>query len=155
MVDRAPLREDLESRRENASRELAYFAPENGLPRRESASGPRRENECNFQICQSGKIDPLHGFAEFWEVYGHKKARAKCESIWVRKKLAVNADQVIAGARAYVANRGGNPRYWKHPEGWLNAERWTDEYAPLASAHSDTFDAIDQAASMFSGRASS
>lgn len=71
----------------------------------------------------------LFGFDEFWDAYGHKKARPKCESIWKRKRLANISQQVIEGAKRYAQSRGDEPQYWKHPQGWLNDGRWLDEVA--------------------------
>lgn len=92
-------------------------------------------------ICSS-----LDGFEEFWNVYDFKKSRFKCEEIWIRKHLASRALAIIEGAAAYSASRGSNPKYWKHPQGWLNDERWTDEIRKPVSQHSNTIDAVDQAA---------
>lgn len=69
----------------------------------------------------------LHGFEEFWNAYAHKKARPKCEAIWKSKKLADISEQVISGAKRYASSRGGEAKYWKHPQGWLTDGRWTDE----------------------------
>jgi len=69
----------------------------------------------------------LDGFDEFWNAYGYKKARPKCEEIWRRKKLARIKGEVIAGAKKYAEARGPNRKFWKYPQGWLNDGRWTDE----------------------------
>jgi len=89
-----------------------------------------QSTENRLQRTERGKditIDPLSGFQQFWDTYDHKKARSKCEAIWKRKKLSRIAVTVITGAQAYVRGDGRNKKYRKHPEGWLNAERWNDE----------------------------
>lgn len=90
----------------------------------------------------------LFGFDEFWNVYAHKKARPKCEEIWKRKNLADISEQVINGARQYAQNRSGESKFWKHPQGWLNDGRWTDEVSEPGSKQQQTYQNIADVAEM-------
>ena len=69
-------------------------------------------------------------FEDFWNVFAHKVAKQEALKTWKRKKLDAVADEVIAGAARYAQARGEDPKYWKYPQGWLNAGRWADEDLP-------------------------
>jgi len=69
-------------------------------------------------------------FEDFWELFGKKEDRHKCEQRW---KALSPADQAAAFAAvsAYVA---GTPekRYRKNPLTWLNGRCWLDEKTPAS-----------------------
>lgn len=67
-------------------------------------------------------------FDAFWEAFADKRGKEGALRVWNRKKLDSKADEVIAGALAYVKHRGDNQRFWKMAQGWLNDGRWMDEY---------------------------
>lgn len=72
-------------------------------------------------------------FSEFWDCFADKRGRAAALRTWKRHKLNNIADEVIAGARRYAANRGSDRRYWKQAQGWLNDGRWADETGTTTS----------------------
>lgn len=73
-------------------------------------------------------------FEEFWTAYGHKKGRKAAERAFAKAVTQADPEEIIEGARRYAERRGPDPRFWKHPQGWLNDGRWSDEF-PDAQAH--------------------
>jgi DNA-binding transcriptional regulator YhcF (GntR family) len=71
-------------------------------------------------------ISPKSRFEEFWNTFSDKRGRDGAERVWNRKHLDNVADEVIAGAKAYVKSRGDDRKYWKQAQGWLNDGRWKD-----------------------------
>jgi hypothetical protein len=61
---------------------------------------------------------------------------------WLEWKAALkrgaDPDEVILGAKRYAAARDSeDARYTKGPDGWLHADRWTDEPPTVAKAGSN------------------
>jgi len=69
-------------------------------------------------------------FNDFWEVFADKRGKDGALRVWKRLKLDNIAQDVINGAAAYARTRGGDKKYWKQAQGWLNDGRWKDEYQP-------------------------
>lgn len=93
-------------------------------------------------------------FADFWRIYPRKINRALCQAKWhaitngglatrmmdrttglyESIRLQASPDQIIAGARAFLAAwpRKPNsydyldPQFIPHPATWLNSGRWMD-----------------------------
>lgn len=71
-------------------------------------------------------------FEEFWELYGIKKGRAKCEAkykLLMRDKFS--HEQILDGVRAYQAEcekNGTEREFIKNPLTFLNGKHWEDEY---------------------------
>lgn len=66
-------------------------------------------------------------FEEFWKLYPLHKAKGSAERAWNRisdknKRAALAA---IPRYREYCEQHG---IAFKYPQGWLNDQRWTDEY---------------------------
>jgi hypothetical protein len=76
-------------------------------------------------------------FEAFWAAYPVKKGKDGAYRSWkkVRKRGIAN-DVLIAGARAYAADRNRDPEKTKFAQGWLSDGRWEDDYsvAPVAPA---------------------
>ncbi|MDB5716494.1 MAG: hypothetical protein JWO15_3891 [Sphingomonadales bacterium] len=76
--------------------------------------------------------DDLPRFDEFWETYGKKRDRKKCETAYraALKKPGVTGDLLVAAAAAYITwqmSEGKHPEFTKDPLTWLHGENWTDE----------------------------
>jgi uncharacterized protein YdaU (DUF1376 family) len=80
-------------------------------------------------------------FDQFWNAFADKRGRDGAERVWNRKRLDNVADEVIAGAKAYVKSRGNERKYWKQAQGWLNDGRWKDN--AQAIQHSEKGEWID------------
>ncbi|MBI2719554.1 MAG: hypothetical protein HY245_03935 [Rhizobiales bacterium] len=67
-------------------------------------------------------------FDEFWFHYPRKVAKGAAEKAYVKALKATDAATLLAGAKRYAAEQQGkDPKYTKHPAGWLNEKRWEDE----------------------------
>lgn len=66
-------------------------------------------------------------FDDFWDAYGKKVDRKKCESKWA-KLTDEQRRQVMNHVPKYVTSVSGRePRYRKNPLTYLNGECWNDE----------------------------
>ena len=72
------------------------------------------------------------GFEEFWNKYGIKKDRKKCEALFNRVvKSGVNHDLIMQGLDGYQQECIKNQverQFIKRPLTWLNGSCWNDEY---------------------------
>lgn len=70
----------------------------------------------------------LPGFAEFWDTYPRKIAKADAAKAY-RTALNRAGDPMvlIKAAAAYRDDPGRNEAYTKHPATWLNGDCWNDE----------------------------
>jgi len=64
-------------------------------------------------------------FQDFWDLYGKKNDRTKCEAKWKRLK-EFERKQAMAMLPAYVRSTP-NPQFRKNPLTWLNGKCWNDE----------------------------
>lgn len=73
-------------------------------------------------------------FDEFWQAYPLKKGKKPARARWDKAlKEGNDPAAIIAGAHQYRAEMATKPDpIYKFPEGWLNAERWNDEAAPVS-----------------------
>lgn len=79
---------------------------------------------------KSDHADPDR-FDEFWDAYGNKTGRKKCEPAY-RKALArsgVTEEGLIIAAAAYADWCKREDVFQKNPLTWLNGEHWMDELA--------------------------
>lgn len=87
----------------------------------------------------TGRSEFEERFAEFWSAYPRKVAKPDAKKAFAQAVTSgkATAEQIIAGAMRYAAAKtGADPRYIKHPCGWLRDERWNDqpaEHQPIAS----------------------
>ena len=78
-------------------------------------------------------------FDQFWNTYGKKIGRAKCEpkffkavrSVAKQKKVSAEdaSDLIISRAADYAAQFTGDNQYQMNPLTWINGEHWDDEHA--------------------------
>jgi hypothetical protein len=66
-------------------------------------------------------------FDEFWAVYPRRVAKEAAKRAWAKAIKLAAAAEIIAGARAYAAVPGREPKYTKHPATWLHGGCWQDE----------------------------
>lgn len=74
------------------------------------------------------KSNPYTGsFVPFWEAYPEKKGKRAAFKAYQRALKRATHDEIMAGLERYKRSKPPD-RGWKFAEGWLNADRWTDEY---------------------------
>lgn len=73
-------------------------------------------------------------FVEFWNVYPAKSGKPDAFKAW-QQALARGAepDLIIKAAQRYRDDPQRNPAMTKHPQGWLNSERYNDQSERPAS----------------------
>lgn len=82
-------------------------------------------------------------FAEFWQAYPAKKARAKALEAY--RKVCGEHNAIMAGLRRYVQTKPLD-RAWLHPTTFLNQRRWEDMeperpfYAPSSETRARCFE---------------
>ena len=79
------------------------------------------------------KHDPIldtadSGFSEWWDMYGKKIDRGKCEKKWAKLSLA-EKQACIAATPAYVASTP-DLQYRRHPMTYLNNKSWENQIIP-------------------------
>ena len=82
-------------------------------------------------------------FEGFWDLYGKKKSRAKCEPKF-NKLTQADKDKIFEVLPDYIASTP-DIKYRKDPQTWLNGKCWNDEIQKpldLASGCVIDFDAI-------------
>jgi hypothetical protein len=78
-------------------------------------------------------------FTRFWKAYPKKVAPDAARRAWDKAIKKEGAEVIIAAAEFYALEcRTKEPRYIKHPQGWLNDGRWKDapdpSYTPPSGA---------------------
>lgn len=70
-------------------------------------------------------------FDEFWSAYPRKVSKKNARTRWDKLiHSGVDPQTIITGAFAYAASVADKAaEHIKHPDGWLNGERWADEPA--------------------------
>jgi hypothetical protein len=147
--ERQPTKEQVENAR-TAAAERQRHARERAKSRRDS----QRDDTCDFAGSHGPpdptRPDPTHNntdayasvpaadalrvvepnrFDEWWETYGNKVGRKKCETAYrnALKKPGVTPDRLIATAAAYVLWCRNTDTFIKNPLTWLHGEHWRDE----------------------------
>lgn len=82
-------------------------------------------------------------FERFWAAYPKKIGKRAAFRAWKTatggKHPIVDPDTLVTAAAAYAHTRAGqDPRYTKHPQGWLTAGRWDDNLADVAPTTGNT-----------------
>ena len=82
--------------------------------------------QINNSTKQTNKIYTA-GFEEFWKQYPKKAGKAAAFKAY--EKALKNADhlEIMQGVMIY-AQQQTDPQFIKHPQGWLNDERWKDDF---------------------------
>ncbi|WP_181708722.1 helix-turn-helix domain-containing protein [Chthonobacter rhizosphaerae] len=68
-------------------------------------------------------------FEELWKSFPLKKGRKEADAAYRKARKRTPFDQIKTGLQAYIVSKP-DWQQWKMLSSWLNAERWTDEYAP-------------------------
>ena len=88
-------------------------------------------NSNSYSNFNSQKKKETHErFAEFWEQYPRKTAKAEAKRRWGRLGCDGFANDVLAGLARCKASKdwkGREAKYLPYPATWLNAEGWLDE----------------------------
>lgn len=98
-----------------------------------------REREPENEIPHAAVIDittreerpPLPTFDDFWAVWPRKVGKVDARKAWDKAiKRGVDPHEIVAGAKLLAEDPNlPERRFIKHPSGWINGERWTDEDA--------------------------
>jgi hypothetical protein len=78
------------------------------------------------------------GFAEFWDAYPRKTAKADAERKFDLAVRRIGGDPraaiavLVAGARRYAEDTTRKPEFTAHPATWLHHGRWEDQTAVAA-----------------------
>lgn len=94
------------------------------IKNKKTDTGPSPEGESVSEIDSS--------FSDFWQAYGKKVDKHKCEQRW-RKLTPAERVAALAAVPAYVANTP-DQKYRKNPLTWLNGCCWQDEPAAAQPA---------------------
>lgn len=73
-------------------------------------------------------------FDLWWQQFPKKAGKAAALKAYTRiiNKGEASPEELLTGVMRYAAAQTGkDPKYIKHPQGWLNDARWTDEVAPV------------------------
>lgn len=65
-------------------------------------------------------------FSEFWNVYPKKAGKPAAAKAWAKAIRRGDAQKIIDAARRYAASEAVLRGFAKHPQGWLNDDRWLD-----------------------------
>lgn len=88
-------------------------------------------------------------FEEFWTVYPKRTDKAEGYSAWRSAiKRGVSADKIRDAAQAYAqqcADRQTTPQHIKNAQGWINGDRFNNEYTPDPKAEHDGMTDVDRA----------
>ena len=82
-------------------------------------------------------------FAEFYETFPlHKSRKDALKAYVAARKQGVTAEEILAGARRYAAERAQDfrpdrARFTKHPGTWLRAGCWSDDPTPPPALRSN------------------
>ena len=115
------------------------------LPNQPNLTNQHNQTNSTEQNQPSTARSAAEMFAEFWEEYPRKVAKAKCETIWKRLKITAELFEKIMQAlraqkqTAQWTKDGG--AYIPHPQTWLNQKRWDDEtpgIKPEGGQHGET-----------------
>ena len=84
-------------------------------------------------------------FEQFWDDYPKHEDKAEGYKAWRNAvKRGVSAEEIRAGAQGYAQQcraRDTSPRHIKNAQGWINGDRFTNNYATQADNRDDMTDA--------------
>jgi hypothetical protein len=84
-------------------------------------------------LSESQPPTKIERFDEFWKVYPKKVAKPAARKAWDKAVRKVDPQVIIAAAARYARSDQVERGFAKHPQGWLNDERWTDGDLPPAA----------------------
>lgn len=82
------------------------------------------------QVARSG----ASGFDAFWAVYPRKVAKEAARKAYAAAVRMATPEEILEGARRYVADPNRSQQFTKHPATWLKGGCWTDEPEPMRHA---------------------
>lgn len=68
-------------------------------------------------------------FDIFWTRYPKRVKRFDAMKAYQKARIVATAEEILAGVVQLLAHMPDEMRYVPHATSWLNAGRWTDEYA--------------------------
>lgn len=72
-------------------------------------------------------------FERFWKVYPKKAGKPSALKAWQKQiKAGCDPEEIISGAERYARSDAVVRGFAKHPQGWLNDQRWNDADLPSA-----------------------
>lgn len=100
------------------------IAPEPSLEPSLEPSTCAREQ---LQLLSEDEVAPkTDRFDEFWEEFPKKAGKPAARKAWGKAVRKTDPEKIIAAARIYAGTDGVRRGYVKHPQGWLNEERFND-----------------------------
>ena len=128
--------------RRNTPHPQAQYAPP---PRRNTPPNLSDEPVREPELCEDGEI-PLfsadetpaqdrtaEAFERFWKVYPKKAGKPSALKAWQKQiKAGHDPEEIISGAERYARSEAVVRGFAKHPQGWLNDQRWNDADLPPA-----------------------
>jgi hypothetical protein len=75
-------------------------------------------------------------FDEFWEVFPSSRDRKAAERAFAKAIKRAAPGVIIAGAQRYRDDPHRDPTKTKYAAGWLNGDRWEDDYSTVAAKSS-------------------
>lgn len=73
-------------------------------------------------------------FEQFWDAYPKREDKAEGYNAWRNAvKRGVSAEEIHTGAQGYAQQcraRGTSPRHIKNAQGWINGDRFNNEFTP-------------------------
>lgn len=129
---------------------VGRIAPGGGSPRAPGVgriAPPNLEEEPvrEPELCVDGESDLFsadetpqqdrtsEGFERFWKVYPKKAGKPAALKAWQKAMRAgADPDAVVDAAVRYAQSDAVQRGFCKHPQGWLNDQRWLDDDLPQA-----------------------
>jgi hypothetical protein len=69
-------------------------------------------------------------FEEFYRQYPRHEGKRDAHKVWLRVKVEVSHEELLAGAMRYAADPNRDPTFTKHCATWLNKGCWSDGPLP-------------------------
>jgi hypothetical protein len=111
-------------------------------PRRILGAGTGEQGNSNKYISSSASrprvrapqpgSDQDPDWVKFWAAYPNRRGKKEAREAWAKAVKKTSPAEIIAGAERYAGevSRQRTPAdKVKYAQGWLNGERWNDEYA--------------------------
>lgn len=126
---RQPKREDSSTERVRAFRkrsETQGNAPEKSREDTEQRKIPPKPPRKRGDVALSAEEQKL--FDEWWQAWPNKVAKQESLNAFRDALRRAKFEEIMAGTRRYTALLAApDPPRPKHPQGWLNGSRWTDQ----------------------------
>lgn len=118
--------EDVSRERVAAFRERQHHVtPCNATKRLEESRVDKKERKSGADAPGVSEEEPF--FENFWAAYPRKIAKGAARKAFHQANARALADDIIAGAKRYAADKSRDPKFTKHPATWLNSDCWLDE----------------------------